>query len=331
LIKIKIRLFEAFAGIGTQALALKYLGLPYESVGISEIDTHALKSYGAIHGEAENYGDISTVKEIPQVDLFTYSFPCTDISTAGNMQGFREGSGTKSSLLWEVGRILDRQKEINKLPKVLLMENVKQLLGSRFVNDFYKWTDFLKNLGYTSYYKIMDARDYNVPQSRRRVFMLSLLGEESFTFPEKLPLTTTFQDLLEIDVDEKYYISDSLKRVLTTNSGNKFDRVGRTLGNMNRVNQHIANTITTRVDRGPFDNYIMEPHPEVVTIQNFREARVRKLTPKECWRLMGIKDEDFEKAERVCSNTQLYRQAGNAIVVNVLMEIFKNLYKGEEI
>ena len=138
-----ITLFEAFAGVGSQAMALKdlskELGFTLKTVGISEIDKYAIASYNAIHGEIKNYGSICDIQEIPQVDIFTYSFPCKDISLAGNGKGFTKGSGTRSGLLWEVERILENQHKIGKLPQVLLMENVKNLAGTKFVDDFNEW------------------------------------------------------------------------------------------------------------------------------------------------------------------------------------------------
>ena len=150
-----IKVFEAFAGIGTQRMALRNLGIEHEVVAIAEIDKYAIKSYEAIHGEVNNLGDISKIKteDIPDHDLFTYSFPCQDISLAGKGLGLDAGSGTRSGLLWECQKIIAGKK-----PKYLLLENVKNLVGKKHKHNFDLWLDWLKELGYTNYWKVLDGR-----------------------------------------------------------------------------------------------------------------------------------------------------------------------------
>ena len=145
----KIKVFEAFAGVGAQRMALRNLGIDFEVVGICEIDKFALKSYEAIHGECNNFGDISKVNpnELPNMDLFTYSFPCQDLSIAGKKEGLKEG--TRSGLLYECEKIIEIKK-----PKYLLLENVKNLVGKQFKNDFDKWLNYLESLGYKNYWKV---------------------------------------------------------------------------------------------------------------------------------------------------------------------------------
>lgn len=337
-----LKVFEAFSGIGTQHMALRNLNLDYEVVAIAEIDKYAIKSYEAIHGKSNNVGDISKLKaeNIPDHDLFTYSFPCQDISLAGRQNGFKKDSGTRSSLLWECNRVIELKK-----PKYLLLENVKNLVGKRFKDDFDDWLMHLETLGYTNYWQVVNAKDYGVPQNRERVFVVSILGEhDPYVFPEPLPLTIELKDILEKEVADKYYLSDDKVSTLKRNSQNK----GHTINSSDwwglnrnqtqnaiiaasrgryvkydgytgrRTEQHLeinkqgtSNTLTS-VQK---DNYVIEP-----------PFRLRKLTPKECWRLMGCTDEDFHKAEAVNSNTQLYKQAGNAIVVDVLEHLFRQLF-----
>ena len=147
----KLRVFEAFAGYGSQSIALRNIGVPYEVVAISEIDKYAIKAYEAIHGSTYNMGDISkiNVEDIPKHDLFTYSFPCQDISVAGKQAGITEG--TRSGLLYECQKIIEHCK-----PKYLLLENVKKLVGKKFKADFDKWLDYLEGLGYTNYWKVLN-------------------------------------------------------------------------------------------------------------------------------------------------------------------------------
>lgn len=176
-----IKVFEAFAGYGSQNLALKRLKADFEIVGISEIDKYALKGYKALHGTLPtNYGDISKIDwdEVPDFDLFTYSFPCQDISIVGQRKGFDEGSGTESSLLWECKKAIEDKK-----PKILLMENVKNLIGKKNKPNFDKWLQYLESLGYKNYWKVINAKDCGIPQNRERVFCLSFLDGREYKFP----------------------------------------------------------------------------------------------------------------------------------------------------
>lgn len=205
--KNPIRVVELFAGIGAQHQALENLGIPHEIVAISEIDKHAIAGYNAIHGEAPNLGDIRKIEHLPECDLITYSFPCQDLSVAGNKKGMAEGSDTRSSLLWEVGRLLHDMAERNVLPEVLLMENVDAILNKKNIDQFRKWMMTLNAMGYTSSYAVMNAKDYGIPQNRKRCFMVSTLTFGELMFPSGFPLELRLKDMLEDDVDESYYLS----------------------------------------------------------------------------------------------------------------------------
>ena len=202
----KLRVFEAFAGYGSQSIALRNIGVPYEVVAISEIDKYAIKAYEAIHGPTLNLGDISKIdiNDIPKHDLFTYSFPCQDLSAAGKQKGL--GEGTRSGLLYECEKVIEHCK-----PKYLLLENVKNLVGKKFKADFDKWLEYLEGLGYTNYWKVLNAKNYGVPQNRERVFVISILEEHKpFEWPTPIPLDKCIKDILEEQIDEKYYLSDEL-------------------------------------------------------------------------------------------------------------------------
>ena len=203
-----LRVFTSFSGYDSQCLALDRIGIPYELVGWSEIDPFAIQAHNALYPQYadRNAGDISKVdwRKQPDFDLFTYSFPCTDISNAGLQKGLSEGSGTRSGLLWECRKAIEA-----KMPKYLMMENVKALLSEKFKPEFYKWRDYLTSLGYESYTKIINATECGVPQNRERVFMVSILGEHTpFHFPEPIVLEKRLKDVLEDDVDRKYFLSD---------------------------------------------------------------------------------------------------------------------------
>lgn len=211
-IKNNVRLIELFAGIGAQAKALERLGVDFEHYKVCEFDRYAVRSYNAIHGTNFEPSDIRRWKGsdlgIEDTDkytyLLTYSFPCTDLSVAGKMQGMSRNSGTRSGLLWEVERLL---KETEKLPQILLMENVPQVCGGSNIGDFEEWLRFLEKLGYANFYKILNAKDYDVPQNRERCYMVSLLGNYWYDFPKPKKLEKRLKDLLEEKVDEKYYLS----------------------------------------------------------------------------------------------------------------------------
>ena len=207
-----LRVFEAFSGYGSQSLALKRLNIEHEVVCISEIDKYALQAYKALHGEVLNLGDISqiSIEDIPEHDLFTYSFPCQDISVAGLQKGLVEGQ-TRSGLLWECERIIEAKR-----PKYLLMENVKNLVSKKFMPDFLKWKNKLEQLGYTNYTQVLNAKDYGIPQNKERVFMISILGEHKpYEFPKVFDNGLRLKDFLEKEVEEKYFINnDKAKKLI---------------------------------------------------------------------------------------------------------------------
>lgn len=214
-----IRVFEAFAGYGSQAMALKRLQrdfpdkVNFEFVGISEIEPYAIAAYNAVHGDNPNFGDISKIDwaQVPDFDLLTYSFPCQDISTAGKQRGFVEGSGSRSSLLWECRRAIEAKR-----PRYLLMENVKALTQKKFMPEFQRWIDTLTEMGYTSFWQVLNAKDFGVPQNRERVFMVSILDPTAaFEFPKPFPLEKRLRDVLEENVEESYYLKDEqVRRIL---------------------------------------------------------------------------------------------------------------------
>ena len=214
-----LRLIELFAGIGSQTQALKNVGVPHTVVAISEIDKNAIKSYTALHGETVNLGDIREIRELPEADFWTYSFPCQDISVAGHGAGIKEG--TRSGLLLEVERLLKVAAEKGTLPKYLLLENVKNLVGKKFKADFDSWLSFLSSLGYTNYWQVLNAKDYGIPQHRERVFCVSIRGEHTaFVFPEKRELTLRLKDMIDEHVDERYYLKESTIRSIVTSKFN---------------------------------------------------------------------------------------------------------------
>lgn len=238
-----LRLIELFAGIGSQTQALTNIGIAHRVVAISEIDKYAIQSYEAMHGIANNLGDIRKIEELPDADLWTYSFPCQDISVAGKGAGIKEG--TRSGLLFEVERLLRVASEKGTLPKYLLLENVKNLVSKKFKADFDKWLYFLSELGYTNYWKVLNAKDYGIPQNRERVFCVSIRGEhEPFVFPKPKELTIRLRDMIDETVDERFYLKEStIWSILRSTFNSRRDSI--------RPGDGLANTLLARDWRGP--------------------------------------------------------------------------------
>lgn len=343
----KLTLFEAFAGYGSQSLALRNIGVDYQTVGISEIDKYAIQAYRTLHGDVKNYGDISLIdwNTVPDFDLFTYSFPCTDISVAGQMKGLDQGSGTRSSLLWECKKAIEIKK-----PKYLLMENVKNLLSKKFLPYFLEWELWLTRQGYTNFTEVLNAKNFGVPQNRERVFMVSVLGSAWYNFPQPQRVTTCIADILEDEVDSKYYLSDTMLKGFTKHTerhserGNGFkfkpndlEKVARCVSTCEGVRQtsnfiKVVGNLDTKHEEQSRIYSTDGISPTIQTCQGggrqpkvLLKENIRRLTPKECFRLMGVSDKDFEKLIGI-SDTQLYKLAGNSIVVPVLEGIFRNLF-----
>ena len=340
----KVKLLSLFSGIGAFEKALSNLKIDYELVGFSEIDKYAIESYSAIHNvdKSLNIGDISNVNpnDIEDFDLMTYGFPCQDVSIAGGLNGFKENSETRSSLLWEAMKIAKYKK-----PKYLVAENVRNLIGKKFKADFEKWMQKLEEMGYNSYYSILNAKDFNIPQNRERVFVVSIrkdIDNGNFKFPYGDISNTKLKDLLEENVDEKYNLSKEAQ-----------DRLKYQLHNENKEILIIKNATKRGYLEAIDGDGIDLAYPDSTTrrgrVQSQRSqtlttsdnlgvvvgTSIRKFTPLECWRLMGFDDEDYNKANKTLSDTyykgknkadsQLYKQAGNSIVVNVLQYLLYNL------
>lgn len=443
-----LRVLELFGGIGACSKALTNLGIEHEIVDLVEIDKYAVKSFNAVHGTDFEPQDITKWDKDIDVDLIMHGSPCQDFSVAGKQAGGDEGSGTRSSLMYETLRIVEKLK-----PKYVIWENVKNLLSKKHRHNFDAYLVAMEKLGYNSYYQVLNAKHYGVPQNRERVFTVSIRNDGEFdsyfVFPEPIPLEKKLKDVLEKEVDEKYYISDAMMDYFmgVNQRPSKFPRKERFLANINRKNQDIGNSITTNAGQRPTDNfvvddmyknreprvygetaptlrservglkvvepfivasrgrgenneqqlepridgntntittvqkdnYVAEPNlktklcnelvkegvvkggeiinhsyttskqrntldkyietkngvmptmttrPDILGYVENNPIRIRKLTPKECWRLMGFDDASFERAEKVNSNAQLYKQAGNSIVVDVLMAIFGKLLNG---
>lgn len=409
-----LKYLSLFSGIGSPETALKRLNIPYELVGFSEIDKYAIKSYCALHDVSEslNLGDITQIDitQLPtDIDLITHGSPCQDFSIAGKSNGGDKNSGTRSSLMWHTVEICKVVK-----PKVIVWENVKNVLSNKHKHNLDKYLEELQHIGYKNYYKVLNAKDFGIPQNRERVFVVSILGDEEYEFPKGFKLEKCLKDILEEYVDDKYYLSEKIQKRYkqTKDDDGNSNIIGttapdfRTIGQRDLVysqkgvmgelvatdykqpkqiidfpdrlggcfdtekSRHQAGSVWNKNGLSPTldtmqGGYRQPLITEEVKIEHIRdldykgwfdiekrvhsvdelsptvEARnrskyldntgetfkIRKLTPLECWRLMGFTDDEFNKVKNICSDTQLYKQAGNSIVVNVLTEIFKNLLK----
>lgn len=250
-----LRVCTTFSGYDSQCMALDRIGIPYELVAWSEIDKYAIAAHNAVYPQwaDRNLGDITKVDwdNVPDFDLFTYSSPCQDFSTAGLQKGGQEGSGTRSSLFWECKKAI-----LAKRPKYLLQENVKGLVSQKFIHDFRKWEQWLAGLGYENFCKVLNATDFNVPQHRERVFMVSCLDNTNFRFPEKIRLERRLKDVLEPEVGEKYYLSAKRYEKILAHGDRKASE-GCGFAPAFRGRQDISTAVTTIQDRG-CNTYIVE-------------------------------------------------------------------------
>lgn len=354
-----MRVCELFSGIGAQHSALDDAGIDAEYV-CCEIDPQAYAAYCAIHGDTPNLGDITKVEHLPECDLLTWSFPCQDLSGASNVKaGMAEGSGTRSALGWEVIRLVRDAVARGVAPRALVMENVPAILSPKNEPEFRRMTDALAQLGYKSRYAVLNAKDYGVPQSRKRCFMVSSL-DGVFEFPEPCPDGRVLGDVLEDveDVPEKYYLSGSRLEGLMRSTGKQMDK-GNGFRFKPKGTEDTAFTVTTQAGSRKTDNFVCvqtatlagKGHDCIKRIYSISGMsptvttacggghipkieldgmRFRKLTPLECWRLQGFSDEAYEKVKALgYSDTVLYRLAENSIAVPCLTAIFREMYRPE--
>lgn len=342
-----IKVGSFFSGIGSPEKALQKLTEEkiidgYELQFFSEINKNATKSYCAIHNvnETLNLGDIKKIKgeDLKYCDLWIGGFPCQDISCAGNMQGFDLKSNTRSSLGWEMIRLL---KEVENKPKYVVFENVASITSKKFKDTLDLFKSDLKSIGYELYDDILNAVDYGVPQRRRRYFLIAILhGCKTFSFPEPIITNTKLKDLLDKDVCERYYLSsdiceyDNGKMYIANKNTNKLVyevniekyKVGGCCGKDHSTKFLQSSRLYSENGFAPTLTHSNLVNNCKLVINNNKIMRIRKIKPNEAWRLMGFEDFDFDKASKVCKETALYEQAGNSMVVNVIYYILKELF-----
>nr|DAJ47874.1 MAG TPA: Cytosine specific methyltransferase [Caudoviricetes sp.] len=400
---------------------------PYNWYRFVNSKSKELEKYWLANKLSRNLGDISKLEHLDYADFWTYSFPCQSVSVSGKQEGIIKGK-TRSGLLYEVQRLLEKADKMLALPKYLMLENVKNLVGKKFKPQFDEWVAWLDELGYNTYWKVLNAKDYGVPQNRERVFVISVrkdIDDGKFEFPQPFDNGVRLKDVLEDNVDEKYYLSEDIQnRLIITDKTLTKNIIGttkpsfRTIGQRdvvysensimgtlvatdykqpkqiletnrcvkvgdlnyypyetsNRVysKEGISPTLTTmqggntepkiaepiayvkeatkkgyaeiyegdsvnleqpnsktrrgRVGKGCAQTLTTSCNQAIVELET-KSFRVRKLTPRECYRLMGFTDEQFDKSQAFSSDSQLYKQTGNSIVVDVLYYIFGKLFE----
>lgn len=306
----KLQILELFGGIGSPRVALKNLGVPVKSIDYVEIDEKAVRSYNAMFADELAYKTQSVVGWNLKPDILIHGSPCQDFSIAGHQKGADEGSETRSSLMWETVHIIEQMGEWK--PKVVIWENVKNVLSKHMKHNFERYLSYMKMLGYTNNYEILDARDFGLPQARQRVFTVSVLGDEAFDFDlmKRKPMED-IDNYLEDEVPEYYVVTQPSMLNRIAEGDSVFN--GRV-----EVIKDYAMTITCKQMRCPNSGVV-----------ELEDGDFRYLTERECWRLQGYSDEDFEAALSVhpgrpnCLNGALYKQAGNSIPVTIFEAMFE--------
>ncbi|KAA6472144.1 DNA cytosine methyltransferase [Bacillus swezeyi] len=313
-----IKILELFGGIGAPRKALVNLGVDHKAIDYVEIDEKAVRSYNALYDH--RYKPQSVVGYDLRPDVLVHGSPCQDFSRAGQRLGGNDEDKTRSSLMWETLRIIENMG--NWKPKYVIWENVKGVLDKDMIHNFNKYLSKMSDLGYTNSFEVLNAMDFGVPQRRERVFTISILGNKAFNF-SKLNRKTArhIKEFLEVNVTAPQYIINipsMLNRIEEFNPN--ADKKYRYLD----VIEDSCWTISTRQDRCPNAGII-----------RIGELKYRYLTERECWRLMGFEDSDFEEVLKEYPtkpkkrNATLYKLAGNSIVVQVLESIFEVLLKEE--
>lgn len=395
------------------AAYLKVINLGYEPEKNKSYDwdklarrkSNDIEKYWLACKLSNNLGDISKIEKLPYADLWTCSFPCTDISLAGKMKGLSPSDSTRSSLLWENIRLLKMAKDDGTLPKYIMFENVKNLVGKKFINDFNNLLSVLDELGFNSYWKVLNAKNCGVPQNRERVFVISIrkdIDNGAFVFPKPFDTGIRLKDILDENVDEKYYFSEKIIKGFQKHNENHKSK-GTGFIWKPKTDEDIANTLRANSALCPTDNSIKElgqlygtkkePNPQAGRVYNkdfisptidscsggnrmpkicmpinasedgtartikaqysktskanfeyqgtygatgvavdygANIYRIRKLTPNECWKLMGLTEIDCAKAIAIgVSDSQLYKQAENGIVTNCCELLAEHLYKAQ--
>lgn len=301
-----IQILELFGGIGSPRAALRNLGIPVKAIDYVEIDEKAVRSYNAIFADELEYKTQSVVGYNLKPDILIHGSPCQDFSIAGHQKGADPNSETRSSLMWETIHIIE-QMGLWK-PRVVIWENVKNVLSKHMIKNFNRYLSEMERLGYTNSFDILDARDFGLPQARQRVFTISCLSGECFDLDSliKTPMKN-IAEFLDSEFSPEYLVTQP--SILKAIGGKGIKRA--------TVIKDFCYTITERPDRCP------------ASVLDIGNRKYRFLTDKESWLLQGYDSQDYENAKKVSSKRTLYKQAGNSIPVPIFESIFRKLILGE--
>ena len=339
-----MKFIDFFAGIGGFHSGLEKAGM--KCVGWCEFDKFAQKSYRAMYDtESLWFGeDVTKVKgsELPKADLWTFGFPCQDVSIAGKQKGLKKG--TRSGLFYEMMRLLDECEE-NK-PDWIMCENVKNLLSIDNGIGFLEVICEMAERGYAIEWKVYNSKDYGVPQSRERVYIVGHYGDSTGRplLPIRRESTAALRQVIGGSQGERVYDGDKISCTLSSQGGGCGAKTGLyTFVDLNKKGSiqttNTARALLARYNKGqpnrPAEcSGVIEAGPAIQSLGNATPVndhiKIRKLTPRECFRLQGFTDEQFDRAAAVNSETQLYKQAGNAVTVNVVEEIGRHIVKTNE-
>lgn len=331
-----LKVLSLFSGIGAFEKALKKAGVDHEIVNYCEIDKYASLAYSTIHDISESYNlqDVTKidVNQLKDFDLLTHGSPCQDFSLSGKGKGGDEGSETRSSLMWYSVNIIEK-----KSPKYVIWENVKGVLCKKHRHNFEKYLSTLDELGYNNFYKVLNSKDYGAPQSRERIFVISIRKDISkeFNFKQRTHEKLRIRDIVENDIDGKYYLKGAYVKDLARELEGRLS-----IKQMNRYELlkvgDIKNPKSFKMNNRVFSKDSVSPTLTTTNPVKIVECRVRQLTPLEFWRATGFSDEDYWKAKRALeqkfykgkdrTDSQMYKMAGNSIVVNVLEDIYRELF-----
>lgn len=309
----EIKILELFGGIGSPRCALRNIGVPVKAIDYVEIDEKAVRSYNAMFANELPYKTQSVVQWNLKPDILIHGSPCQDFSIAGHQKGADEGSETRSSLMWETIHIIKQMGEWK--PIWVIWENVKNVRSKHMVANHNRYLKEMSDMGYTSSYALLDAREFGLPQARQRVFTVSSYGNEMFSFNDLLK--TPMRDIKDFLIDNEY-VSDAYD----VTQPSVLNGVGKTGIKRATIINDYAYTITTRQDRTP------------AQVIDCGGGRYRFLTELECWRLQGYSDDDYYAAQSAHKKIgkyymPLYKQAGNSIPVPIFESIFRKILFGE--
>lgn len=304
-----IQILELFGGIGSPRCALRRLEIPTKAIDYVEIDEKAVRSYNAMFEDELAYKTQSVVGWNLKPDILIHGSPCQDFSIAGQQKGAEEGSETRSSLMWETIHIIDQMGEWK--PKYVIWENVKNVLSRHMRRNFDRYISEMARMGYESNFEILDAREFGLPQARERVFTISVLNGDKFEFGDLIRTPMK-------NIDDFLLDNETVPPVYDVTQPSVLNVIGEKGIKRATVIQDYAFTITTRQDRTP------------AQVIDCGAGRYRYLTERECWRLQGYTDEEYEVAKGVQERVgryrmALYKQAGNSIPVPIFESIFRKI------